>query len=463
MKIITQKILALILLFSGFTLTAQSVDSVRAVALAPDQAERERTQAIDILGDSFLGGPADSVLKYATLYQELAKQTDAQDLGMARLLLAVYYTQIGDTAKVRSSVRRGVDLCFEAGASEKAIIRIRDVARYLLVTDQYPLARSYFKYGAMLADSVDNLRWQGIHTANAGLSYEREGYMEEAMTYYEKSLAMFEVTRDSTLLAWTLDGLGRANHFTERRVDTALSYYQRSFDIWFALGNQFACSGNLINMAGIYLGQGNYAESLDLYQRALRIVEEVQEPLALKLEFKASILNDIGEIYTRQDMREKALSYYEESLALARELGSKRVIAKELAAITNSYQALGKDSLALRTVNEALDLVREIGARSIEGELLGILGRIKASRGAHSAAEVTYLESLTIREELADKWGQVEVLNGLTSLNLTLGNYAAAERYGQRGLAMAEEIKSIPQVANMANLLWQSQKALGQP
>ncbi len=118
-----QKLLALLLFFGGFALGAQNVDSAKVVALGPEQPERERIQALDILGDVFLGDPADSMLKYASLYRDLANQTGLSlDRGMADLLFAVYYTQIGDTLNIRQAVHRGVDLCLEAEASEKAII-----------------------------------------------------------------------------------------------------------------------------------------------------------------------------------------------------------------------------------------------------------------------------------------------------------------------------------------------------
>jgi len=457
--------LLLLLIFTGITgLIAQSDEQAwRETATNADLPDSTRFQALDGLGTTYRLGLIDSTLKYARLYKELASNSRiASAPGKALLLFSLYHTQKGDSALARQLLEEGTEICVAEGEAEYAAIRIRDVAKYYMNREIYPAARPYWQYGAKIGEAAGNLRWWGIHTANTGLTYEREGESKLAISHYEKSVALFKESGDSTLEAWSLDGLGRVFHLILRENEKALGYYQRAFEIRKASGNDLTAAGTKVNMAGVYMGQGDYAKGLPEYQEALSTVVNGERQDAVAKGFQAVILSNIGEIYSRQEAYTIALDYFEQGLEVARESKVKRHIARLLYSTAASQNQLGEDSLAFTYAEEGLALARETGIKMLEAQTLDVLGGIYQARGEIQRAKETYQASLALSVELEGKWEQTEALFSLASLSRAEGANGKAIDYAKKGLLIAQETEAIGQVARITDVLWQSQQALGQ-
>lgn len=118
----------------------------------------------------------------------------------------------------------------------------------------------------------------------------------------------------------------------------------------------------------------------------------------------------------RQGDYEAAHALYEESLSIARELGTKGVIEETLRAIGSVALARGDYDAALAYHEARLAIAREVGsAWGIVGSLY-FLGLLARDRGEGSRAGTLWSEGLAISQRLGDKQGIADYLEGFASL-----------------------------------------------
>ena len=102
----------------------------------------------------------------------------------------------------------------------------------------------------------------------------------------------------------------------------------------------------------------------------------------------------------------KAIEYYEQALAIAREIGDRRGEGADLGNLGLAYSALGQVAKAIEYYEQALAIAREIGDRRGEGADLGNLGMAYSALGQVAKAIEYYEQALAIAREIGDRRGE---------------------------------------------------------
>lgn len=192
-----------------------------------------------------------------------------------------------------------------------------------------------------------------------------------------------------------------------------------------------------LRMAGrLAFGVGNYMAARTHFQESLALARELGDKQSI-----AAALNNLGLVaeYGLNDYLE-AHVLYEESLAIRRELGNKRGIAAVLNNLANVADYEGNYSRARTLHKESLILGRELGdLRNIAISLnnLGVLARNEAQ---YAEARSYFEESLSLRRKLNDQPGIASSLNNLALVVCHQGEYAHARALCQESLLIGREI-----------------------
>ncbi len=96
---------------------------------------------------------------------------------------------------------------------------------------------------------------------------------------------------------------------------------------------------------------------------------------------------------------ERALEYYKQALAIAKEIGDKRGEGSDLGNLGLAYAALGQVERALEYYEQALAISQEIGDRRNEGNWLGNLGIAYSDLGQEGRATEYYKQALAISKD----------------------------------------------------------------
>jgi tetratricopeptide (TPR) repeat protein len=97
----------------------------------------------------------------------------------------------------------------------------------------------------------------------------------------------------------------------------------------------------------------------------------------------------------------KALEFYEKSLKLREDIGSKQGIANSLNSIGQIYQFLGNDSKALDYYNRGLILAEEINNKVETSISLNRIGSVLYSQKKYNNALAYYSKGMAVAKELA--------------------------------------------------------------
>ena len=236
----------------------------------------------------------------------------------------------------------------------------------------------------------------------------------------------------------------------------ALTYYQKGLHIYEEINDQEGI-GNCLNATGlIYLYKNNYTKALYYFTQSLKIREEIGDQQGV-----ASALNNIGNIYAFQGDDTKALDYYSRSLKIREENDDQQGIATSLNNIGEIYSDQGDYLKALDNYSRGLKIFKEISDQQGISTSLNNTGYIYLQQGDFPRALDYYLQSLLIREEIGDQQGIANSLNNIGNIYKKNGEYSKAIVHCERGFELAISIGDLLEQKEGCECLYEVYKSKG--
>jgi predicted ATPase/DNA-binding SARP family transcriptional activator/Tfp pilus assembly protein PilF len=205
---------------------------------------------------------------------------------------------------------------------------------------------------------------------------------------------------------------------------------------------------------GLALRQGDYAAAQAYFEQSLAIQREIQDRPGI-----AAVLGNLGVMAYAQGDFAAAQAHFEQSLALQREVRNLPGIAGSL----NNLGSIAKDQdeygAARAYYEEALAINHELGNRTWAAINHNNLGAMAYRQGDYVVAQGHFEESLRIKRELGDRQGIASTLNNLGVMAKEQGDTASAQALYEESLAIRREIGDRPGIAtslhNLGNVATQ--------
>ncbi len=178
---------------------------------------------------------------------------------------------------------------------------------------------------------------------NIGSVYFYQRDFEKAAQYWEKALVIKRKTNAPKELAGTLNNLAVA-YVRLEKFDEAMKYYEQVIAINIEL-KSFKNLAAAYNNLGILMHKknGNGKESETYYLKALNIYDSLNLPLG-----KSEILLNLGAIYFEQNLFEKAIANFSESLKISTQIGAAAHKKQAYANLSETYETKGDFKNALK-------------------------------------------------------------------------------------------------------------------
>ncbi|MGB2727756.1 MAG: tetratricopeptide repeat protein [Halobacteriota archaeon] len=184
---------------------------------------------------------------------------------------------------------------------------------------------------------------------------------------------------------------------------------------------------------------GNSRTLIELYEKLLPERFD-EEPKLTSMQTHGAILGNLGLAYSNLGEVERAIEYYEQALAIHREIGDRRGEGADLGNFGTAYYAQGQVERAIDYYEQALAIAKEIGDRGGEGNWLGNLGTAYDVQGQVERAIDYYEQALSIAKEIGDRRGEGNWLGNLGNAYYSLGQVERAIEYYEQALSIAKEI-----------------------
>jgi predicted ATPase/class 3 adenylate cyclase/DNA-binding CsgD family transcriptional regulator len=194
--------------------------------------------------------------------------------------------------------------------------------------------------------------------------------------------------------------------------------------------------------------RGYFSEGRDFLERVLARSEGVAAPVQAKALYAASQLHEaLGS-------HDRAERFYEQSLALYRELGDTLGIANCLHLLADISWGRGNLTVARALGEESLLLFRELDDKRSVAYLLYHLGSLAVEQGEYARGRDLLTESVTINRELGDTRITALSLFALARLyRLSGGDLAQAHTWLDESFALFREVGDKESIANCLYLL----------
>jgi signal transduction histidine kinase len=236
----------------------------------------------------------------------------------------------------------------------------------------------------------------------------------------------------------------------------ALTFYFKSLLIFEMMGDKKQCITVLEAIGAAYANMSDYPNALDHFFRVHDLARELYEK-----ELIASALNNIAFLYMQLSEWSKALVYLRDSLVIFEELKDKRGQAGALDNSCSCYCDLGDYDKALTCGLKSVRLYREVGAQEGEAEVLCSIGGVYKARGDYPQALAYLNRALTLAEGIGLRMVIVKALQNIGDIYRIQGHAGLAQENIQRALSIAQEINSKSEQYRCHKLLMDTYKQLG--
>ncbi len=219
------------------------------------------------------------------------------------------------------------------------------------------------------------------------------------------------------------------------------------------------------NLGLVYRNLGQYQQAIDFYEQSFAIAQEVGD-----LWGEGEALNNLGIVHDDLGQYQQVIDFYEQSLVIFREIGDPNGERRALGSLGFAYQNLGQYQQAIDFFKQQLAIIREIdnspeerlNQRWRERHTLSNLGLAYWSLGQYQQAAAFYEQSLVIAQEIDDPWGEGETLNSLGWTYLGLGQYPQAIALFEQALEIFQRIDDRWGEGSTLDNLSEAYAALGQ-
>ncbi len=191
----------------------------------------------------------------------------------------------------------------------------------------------------------------------------------------------------------------------------------------------------ILNNLGMVLGQLHVHEAIGYFDQALAIYRDIGDRRD-----QALAANNQAFCYLALGRYDEAVTALLRALQLQREAGRRYGEGVALCNLVEAYVELGRYNEAIAISQEALAVIREVGSVRDEGYALYNLGRAHLELGRSAQAADLFQQALAIHRAAGDRYGEAQVLQQVGGIHARAGRLAEAREASMRALSLFESI-----------------------
>lgn len=260
-----------------------------------------------------------------------------------------------------------------------------------------------------LVKSLSELTWQ-----------YRMVNREKAVGYGLKAIALGKKLNYATGLAQAYNDLGII-YYDKEEYDSSIQLYQDALKIREQLHDDLGIA-RLYNKIGIvYQKQGEFSKALNNQQNALSLFEKVNNNIGISYS-----LNNIGILQQNMGRYDEAILYHAQSIAIKQKLNDKNGLVQSYINMGNTWKIKEEYSKAEEYYFKALELSKQLGNKEYLSSTLNNLGELYRRKKDYAKAASTIKESYELRVSMNDTKGTVSSLNNLGDVLIEEKKYDSA-------------------------------------
>jgi adenylate cyclase len=262
--------------------------------------------------------------------------------------------------------------------------------------------------------------------------------------------------KDDRWVAHALNSQGGALTMKSQFAQAADKFY-RMLDLRIAIGDTIGISTAYNNIGNIYFYQGDYAKALEHYIRSLHYEELSGGEGSLG----TSYIN-IGSVYALQDESYQALQYFIKGLLHYEKDKDTSGMASALTNIGTAYKALDSLDAAQSHFLRAIPLLIKVKDDHSLAIAYSNLADVYYRLDDHQRMFEYYATCEVLRLQMKDELGLASLWINRGNTYALLGELIKGKEECEKGLQVAEKMKSLPEIQHACDCLYHVYKGLKQ-
>jgi tetratricopeptide (TPR) repeat protein len=217
-------------------------------------------------------------------------------------------------------------------------------------------AIGYAREALNLGTEINDKRGSAAAYNNIGVAYRSQGAFDKALEYYIHSLRLYEELEHKEGIATTKNNISTV-YSIKGDYSPALKYLEESHKLLVELNDQKKLVGSLNNLGILNMDLSLYDNALAYFRESYQLSDSLGAPFT-------DPMNNIGNVYFKQNNFDKAIEYYQKGLALERSNNNRLGMLNTLTNIGIAYTKAEKPEPAQRYLSEAYLLARELHANA---------------------------------------------------------------------------------------------------
>jgi tetratricopeptide (TPR) repeat protein len=206
----------------------------------------------------------------------------------------------------------------------------------------------------------------------------------------------------------------------------------------------------------VYKDKGEWERAIEYYERSLAIKEKVGDEHGM-----APALNNLGSVYKAKGEWERAIEYFERSLAIWEKVGDEHGMASTLNNLGSVYQDKGEWERAIEYYERSLAICEKVGDEHGMATTFNNLGSVYKAKGEWDRAIEYYERSLVIRRKLGDVHGVANSCYNIGTLYCEQNKHAAAIPLFEESLRILDKVGDEYHGQLVKRALEQARKVVG--
>jgi len=252
-----------------------------------------------------------------------------------------------------------------------------------------------------------------------------------------------------------------SNAYSDFDRDSAFQYAQEALDL--AISNDFKKGqAQSLNIIGSLLtGTGNYPKAFEYHLEALRIAEELNNPILV-----AAIYHNLARVSTERSDYHTALAYLFKTKSTFESLDRQDYVATALLNIGDTYDRMNKSDSAIFYLEQGLELATKIDYPYLLGAINSNLGHVYITVNKPDTAARYFRQSIHLLQASKDKTDLetlAGVYEGFSKVMEIKGHGDSAFYYARQSIAISMQIADQKRILNAAkrlNQLYEKEKLI---
>ncbi len=344
---------------------------------------------------------SDAIVQYTNAIPHISSDNKAiqKQLAQTYKRIAQSYKRLKDKKQTVSFYKKTLYIFIELGYKKAIAHTLHNLSTAERNLGNYVLALDYSMRALEIHEQIDDPEGRAKALLGTGIIYRHIGRYEKSLNYVHEAHLYYKAVNNISAMLNTSNQMGFV-YTRLKKFQQARSFYQLTIDLPEEKVDSKDLATALREMAVIDLNSGNYASAMMMAKKSHNIYKQLNDKS--KCSVTARI---IGNIYYAQDNETqdrlaqngrtqksltqhnldqnnhaRAIAYYEESLALATEIGHKTYQAKALNYLGRAFLTNNIDK-AVELLKQSLKLATEIDSKSQRLDAYNLLRQAEKTRG----------------------------------------------------------------------------------